>query len=68
MLDTTATQRARMYAAKICAETLRAEPPTSPDLSDDGIAKRLAGCGIRPKPHEYAAIREQFGFFRDAYT
>lgn len=63
MTDTDQTnldRRYRGYAAKVSAETVRAEPPVVPDLSDAGLAAIFAGC-VRPaRTAEYPAIRAAF--------
>jgi hypothetical protein len=55
-----ATGRPTAYAAKIAAETILSEPPTTPDLSDEGIARQLANCVVPPKPNQLADIRAAF--------
>lgn len=48
------------YAAKIAAESVRAEPPSTADLSDEALAASFAHCGVVPPASTYPAIREAF--------
>jgi hypothetical protein len=48
------------YAAKVAAETVSAEPPSRPDLSDAALAELLKGCVRPPKAEELSAIRTMF--------
>ena len=58
-------QRCRGYAAKVSAETVRAEPAVIPDLSDVGLAAIFDGC-VRPaRPAEYPAIRAALAAIND---
>jgi hypothetical protein len=51
---------AACYAAKIAAETILSEPPTTPDLSDEGIVRRCAGAARPVRPSETAMVRKAF--------
>lgn len=51
---------ARCYAAKLAAETLLAEPPTEPDLSDEALISRFATCALMVRPSEIHMVREAF--------
>lgn len=51
---------AAKYAAKVAAETIRAEPPRAADLSDDALIEQLALCGQPPRPSEVPLVREVF--------
>ena len=51
---------AAKYAAKVAAETIRAEPPRAADLSDDALIEQLALCGQPPRPSEVPLVREAF--------
>lgn len=51
---------AECYAAKIAADSILAEPPTAPDLSDEGMVQALGNCALTPRPSEYPMIREAF--------
>lgn len=48
------------YAAKIAAETILSDSPTFPDLSNDGIVRRCAGCARPVRPSEAPMVREAF--------
>lgn len=48
---------ARKYVAKLAADTILAEPPTRPDLSDAGLEHHFAGCVRPPTRAEYDMIR-----------
>lgn len=58
------------YAAKIAAETILAEHPTSPDLTDAAIVTRCAACARPVRPSEAPMVREAFikeyGMYLDA--
>ena len=48
------------YAAKVAAETIRADPPRAADLRDDALIEQLALCGSPPRPSEVPMVREAF--------
>ena len=48
------------YAAKIAAETILSEYPTSPDLTDAGIVTICAACARPVRPSEAPMVREAF--------
>lgn len=48
------------FAAKIAAESVRREPPTEPDLSDDAIRAYTDAASITTTTADLAAIREEF--------
>lgn len=52
--------RAHAYAAKIAAETILAEPPTAPDLTDDAILTRCSQVGLTPRRSEAHMIRASY--------
>lgn len=48
------------FAAKLAADTIHYEPPSYPDLSDNGILEALIGC-VRPvRKSEVAKVRDAF--------
>lgn len=51
---------AENYAAKVAAETIRGEPPTPADLSDEALLEQLALCSRPARPSEVAMVREAF--------
>jgi hypothetical protein len=51
---------ATKYAAKIAAETILYDPPHFPDLTDEGIVRRCAGCARPVRPSEAPMVREAF--------
>lgn len=51
---------AHRYAAKIAKETILSEHPSMPDLSNDGIVSRCAGCAKAVRPSEALMVREAF--------
>lgn len=51
---------ARNYSAKIAAETVLYETPNVPDLSDEGIVRRCAGCARPVRPSEAPMVRDAF--------
>lgn len=48
------------YAAKIAAETVLSEIPSTPDLTDTGIVKKCAGCARPVRPSEASMVRDAF--------
>jgi hypothetical protein len=53
-------RHASCYAAKLAAETVRAEPPTRADLSDDALLIRFASCALPVRRSEVHMVREAF--------
>lgn len=51
---------AACYAAKIAAESLFAEPPSAPDLSDEGILTGMALCALPVRRAEVGLVRDAF--------
>lgn len=51
---------ASKYAAKIAAETFLADYPSFPDLTDEGIVRRCAGCARPVRPSEAKMVRDAF--------
>jgi hypothetical protein len=51
---------ATCYAAKVAAETILAEPPSIPDLSDAALLYQLGTCAPAPRPSEVHMVREAF--------
>lgn len=51
---------ASCFAAKIAADTILSEFPTTPDLSDDGIVEHCAPCALPVRPSEAYMVREAF--------
>ena len=52
--------RVHMYVAKVAAMTIFAEPPTAPDLSDDGIVALCGPCVSPVRPSEAPLVRQAF--------
>ncbi|MGI5243178.1 DUF3560 domain-containing protein [Dactylosporangium sp. CA-139066] len=50
-------RRIEMFAAKLAADTFRAEPPRTIDPTDETIAAMLAGCAKPPTPDLHNGIR-----------
>lgn len=48
------------YAAKIAAETILAEHPNTPDLTEAGIVTRCAACARPVRPSEAGMVRDAF--------
>lgn len=51
---------AAKYAAKIAAETILSDYPSIPDLTNEGIVRRCAGCARPVRPSEAPMVREAF--------
>lgn len=48
------------YAGKIAKETVLSDRPSLPDLSDEGIVRRCAGCARPVRPSEASMVRAAF--------
>lgn len=48
------------YAAKIAKETVLSERATIPDLTDEGIVRRCAGCARPVRLSEAGMVRDTF--------
>src|SRR5690606_22705102 len=53
-------RRASMSAAKVAAESILAEPPIPPDLTNAGIVRLMANCARAVRPSEAPAVRAAF--------
>lgn len=51
---------AHRYAAKIAKETILSDNYSTPDLSDEGIVRRCAGCAKAVRLSEAPMVREAF--------
>lgn len=51
---------ARAYAAKFAAETILAEPSQYQAPENSALTRVLSTCAVRPKPHMYHLIRQEF--------
>lgn len=54
------TLHAACYAAKLAADTILAEPPSSPDLDDRALTIHFATSALPVRPSEVGMVRAAF--------